>query len=94
MAVKQNTVYMRIKRGWSPERAVSEPLCQPGAIYKIYENRKCVAKIRGASKTAQWLSRETRFTVTKNMIIGRLFRHPERPMTIGEYTIERVMNEK
>lgn len=75
-----NTFYKRIYRGNTIEQAL-RPISHGGNPQKLYTVKpvgdKEKHKFYSASQVAHFLTLRTRTVITKNMIIGRLYRNRE-----------------
>lgn len=90
--IKPKTFHKRIKDGWSVERALKTPTqyskINTTSSYTIRNDQdKIVAQIGGAQQVAFYLTRKLKYTVTKNQIVGRFWRHPEKSHVFGKYSV-------
>lgn len=84
-----NTFYKRIYRGNTIEQALHPVVGQGGNPHKLYtiqaSNSKAKHKFNSAREVACFLTRQTKKNITKNMIVGRLYRN--RKTVIFDYKI-------
>lgn len=83
----------RLWSGWTQQRASTEPVGQKnkGDMYTITYYSGNVMKSRqlfSMRSVANWLTKKTGETITKNMIVGK-FNRPKRPVMVKGYKITR-----
>lgn len=83
----------RLRSGWTQQRASTEPVGQKnkGDMYNITYYSGKVMKSRqlfSMRGVANWLTKKTGETITKNMIVGK-FNRPKRPVVVKGYKITR-----
>lgn len=86
------TFHQRIQRGWTFEAATTTPTCKKSTHgrYAIYnQDQWLVALCDSTDDVAKWLTKHLHYTITKNQIVGRFYRNPNRPTFFGKYAVKK-----
>lgn len=84
-----STLYTRVHVQGLPVRQALKYRDKRSPIYHVMQGKKHLTTQAGATAVAEWLSNRLRKRVTKDMIIGRMYRKRTEEITFEGFTIVR-----